>query len=349
MKLLLLGGTHFLGRHLAEIALARGHRVTVFTRGKRPLPTALVGHVEALTGDRDPRNAPGLAALEAREWDAAIDTSGYVPRVVGASAALLSERVARYVFVSSISVYAKADAPGIDEDAPLAALPDAATEDIAAHYGALKAACESEVSKTLGARATIVRPGLIVGPYDATDRFGYWPARFVHPQLLGDRGPHAVVPAPRERPIQFIDARDLAAWILDLVERDVGGTFNAVSPRGRWTFGALIDACIRAASAPPEPLEVADAKLLAFHVEPWTGLPLWLPANEPDHAGLMEASSDRAQAAGLVTRPLVETAVATAAWLAERDNANAWKSVLSDARERQIVSASRTGGGLAHT
>jgi hypothetical protein len=149
------------------------------------------------------------------------------------------------------------------------------------------------------------------------------------------------VPAPRERPIQFIDARDLAAWILDLVQQDVAGTFNAVSPRGRWSFGTLVDACMRAASTPPEPVPVSDATLAAFHVEPWSGLPLWLPANEPDHAGIMEASSDRAHGAGLITRPLEDTVRDTAAWLAGRDNDGAWKNVLSDARERQIVSASR--------
>ena len=339
MKLLLLGGTQFLGRHLAEIAIARGHRVTVFTRGRRAVPESLAGRAVALTGDRDPRNAPGLAALEPGEWDAAIDTSGYVPRVVTASARLLESRVGRYLFVSSISAYATLDVPGLDEDAPLATLDDPASEDIPAHYGALKAACEATVVRACGARATIVRPGLIVGPYDPTDRFGYWPARFVHPQLLGDRGPHAVVPEPRSLPVQLIDARDLAAWMLDLVERDAGGTFNAVSPPGRWTFGSLIDACVEVASDPPATVGVPDATLLAFHVEPWTGLPLWVPATEPDHAGMMETSTKRAENAGLRLRPLADTVRDTAAWLAGRDNANAWKHVLSDARERQLVSA----------
>lgn len=345
MNLLLLGGTHFLGRHLAELAVARGHRVTLFTRGRRPLPDPLAGKVVALIGDRDPRNAPGLAALERGSFDAAIDTSGYVPRVVTAAATLLEGRVERYLFVSSISAYARLDTPGLDEAAALATLDDPASEDVPKHYGALKAACEAAVVAAFGSRATIVRPGLIVGPFDATDRFGYWPARFVHPHLLGERGPQAVVPSPLDQPIQVIDARDLAAWLLDLVERGRDGAFNAVSPRGQWTFGSLIEACRAVAADPPVPFPVADATLLDFHVEPWTGLPLWLPASEPDLAGMSEVSTQRAQDAGLRTRPLEDTVSDTAAWLAARDNSQAWKQVLSDARERQIVSAAAAQRG----
>jgi 2'-hydroxyisoflavone reductase len=335
VRLLLLGGTQFLGRHAVEIAVARGHDVTVFTRGRRPAPAGAA----ARSGDRDPRRAPGLAALDdGGAWDAVIDTSGYVPRVVDASCALLAPRTRRYLFVSSLSVIAKPDRPGLDESAPTAALDDPATEDVPGHYGGLKAACERVVVERFAGRATVVRPGLIVGPHDATDRFGYWPARFVHPRLLGERADHAVVPAPRERPLQFVDARDLAAWMLDLVERDVGGTFNACSPAGQWTFADLVDACRAAASAPPEPAWIPEDVLVRFHVEPWTGLPLWIPATEPDAAGFMEIDCERARAAGLRTRPLAETVADTAAWLAARDNAGAWKQVLSDARERQILS-----------
>lgn len=335
MRLLLLGGAQFLGRHVVDAARSRGHDVTVFTRGRSPVPEG----ARALVGDRDPRLATGLAALESAHFDAAIDTSGFVPRVVEASATLLAPRVARYLFVSSLSVLAKVDRPGLDETAPLAALDDPESEDVAKHYGALKAACEAAVARAFGERATLVRPGLIVGPFDATDRFGYWTARFVHPHLLGDRGPHAVVPAPRERPIQLIDARDLAAWMVELCERDVGGRFNAASPALRWTFGDLVDACVAEAPAPPAPLWVAEQTLLDFHVVPWVGLPLWIPASEPDSAGFLEVNCERARAAGLRTRPLADTVRDTAAWLAGRDNEGAWKPVLSDGRERQIVSA----------
>ncbi|MEO7500795.1 MAG: NAD-dependent epimerase/dehydratase family protein [Casimicrobiaceae bacterium] len=338
MKLLVLGGTRFVGRHVVDAALARGHAVTLFTRGRSAHSWG--GRLAAaLTGDRDPHAGAGLSALEQGTWDAVIDTSGYVPRVVGASAALLAPRVGRYLFVSSVSVYADSSKPGLDEDAPPATLADSGTEDIPKHYGALKAACEVAVTARFGARATHVRPGLIVGPFDATDRFGYWVARFIHPRLLGERGPQAVVPAPRAAPIQIVDARDLADFLLGLVERDTGGTFNAVSPAGHRTMGDVVDAALDAASSPPEPAWIDDATLLAHGVEPWVGLPLWLPASEPDSAGFMAVDTRRAIAAGLATRPLDATIAAAAAWLAQRDNAGAWQHVLSADAERRILSA----------
>jgi 2'-hydroxyisoflavone reductase len=345
MRLLLLGGTQFLGRHVVETGLARGHEVTVLTRGRRTLPDELRNRVTALIGDRDPRIGSALAALGTGRWDAVIDTSGYVPRIVQASAASLAPRVARYLFVSSISVYEKLDRPGLDENATLATLETPDDEDVNKHYGPLKAACEAAVMRAFGARATLVRPGLIVGPHDPTDRFAYWPARFVHPQLLGDRGTYAVAPAPREQPLQFIDARDLASFMLDLVERDTTGTFNATSLPRQWTFGELVDSCVAAAPSPPVPLWLKDSLLLDFHVAPWIGLPLWIPASEPDSAGLHEVDVDRARGAGLSTRPLAHTVRDTAAWLLRRENVGAWRQVLSDARERQIVSAAHERSG----
>ncbi len=337
MRLLFLGGTRFLGRHAVEAALARGHEVTLFTRGKSPQPFG--DRVRALVGNRDPRVAPGLAALEAGDWDAVVDTSGYVPRVVGAAATLLAPRVGRYVFVSSLSVLARPDRPGLDESAPVAALDDPSTEDVLPNYGGLKAACETAVRDALGVRATIVRPGLIVGPFDATDRFGYWVARFVHPHLLGERPPRAVVPAPRERPVQFVDARDLAGWMVELCERDVGGTFNACSPAGEWTMGDLVDACIAASADPPVSVWVDEKTLLDFHVEPWTGLPLWIPSTAADAAGFMSVDCGRAAALGLRPRPLDATVRDTATWLAARDTAGTWGHVLSGSRERLLLSA----------
>ena len=337
MKLLVLGGTRFLGRHLVEAALTRGDDVTIFTRGRLPVPWR--DRVTALAGDRDPRIAPGLAALEPGTWDAAIDCSGYVPRVVEAGARLLASRVARYVFVSSMSVYAKTERPNMDERTPVAELADPATEQVMEHYGALKAACEAVVGRIFGARATQVRPGLIVGPFDATDRFGYWVARFVHPRLLGERPARAVVPGPPERPMQFIDARDLAAWLRDLAADDVAGTFNACSPAGGWSMGDLVDALVAASPSPPEPAWIDDATLVAHRVEPWVGLPLWLPPSEPDSAGFMAMDCTRAARAGLATRPLRQTIADTAGWLATRDNAGAWKHVLPADAERALLNA----------
>ncbi len=341
MRLLVLGGTRFLGRHFVDAALARDHAVTLFTRGRGANPWG--GRVVALTGDRDPRVGAGLAALRGGEWDAVVDTSGYVPRVVGAAAELLAPRVCRYLFVSSVSVYADSSRPGLAEDAAVATLDDPATEDVLPHYGALKAACEAVVTARFGGRATLLRPGLIVGPFDATDRFGYWVARFVHPQLLGDRAPRAVVPAPQDAPLQVVDARDLAVWMLDLLVRDAGGTFNAISPAGRWTMRDLVDALLAASPAPPAPAWIDGATLEAHGVAPWTGLPLWLPASEPDSAGFMAIDTRKAMAAGLATRPLADTIAATAAWLAQRDNAGAWKHVLDAVREREILAAATPG------
>jgi 2'-hydroxyisoflavone reductase len=264
--------------------------------------------------------------------------------VVAAGSDALARRVGRYLFVSSLSVYARPDRPGLDENAPLAVLDDPATEDVLPNYGALKAACEAAVTARFGLRTTIVRPGLIVGPYDATDRFGYWVARFRHPELLGDdRGPDAVAPGPPERPIQVIDARDLAAWMLDLLETDRGGTFNACSNRGHWTMRDLVDALRSAVPPGPQSAWTDDATLLAQGVEPWVGLPLWIPASDPESAAFMEFDCTRAADAGLVPRPLTSTIDDTAAWLAARDNAGAWKHVLSAERERAVVAAQARG------
>lgn len=342
MKLLVLGGTRFLGRHIVDCARARGDDVTVFTRGRQPVPWP---NVEARVGDRDPQIGAGLAALADARRDAVIDCSGYVPRVVEAGARLLASRVERYVFVSSMSVYSSTARPDLDERTPLATLDDPSTEAVMAHYGALKAACEAAVARVYGGRATHVRPGLIVGPFDATDRFGYWVARFVHPALLGDRPREAVVPAPASRPVQFVDARDLARWLVDLASRDIGGAFNACSPAFHWRMRDLVDALTAAASAPPAPAWIDDEALVRAGVTPWTALPLWLPPSEADSGGFMAMNCDRARDAGLAIRPLAATIADTAAWLAARDNAGAWGHVLGAKAERAILES--RGGATA--
>lgn len=340
MKLLVLGGTQFLGRHVVDAALARRCDVTIFTRGRTPVPWGSA--VERRAGNRDPDIAPGLGALAQGTWDAVIDTSGYLPRCVGGVAQLLDGRVSHYLFVSSLSAYADNSVAGQDENARVEALADPASEDIAAHYGPLKAACEQQVLSAFAERATIVRPGLIVGPHDPTDRFSYWVARFLHPAILGERGVDAVVPAPPSRRVQFIDARDLAEWMLDLAAARVSGTFNACSPPGRWTFGNLVEALTREKrgdSAAVAPAWIADAKLLAHGVEPWTELPLWLPESDPSTAGFMSFSSGKAMGYGLRFRALESTIADTADWLTRRDNALAWRSVLSAQKEDALLQA----------
>ena len=234
MRLLVLGGTRFLGRHFVDLALARGDDVTVFTRGKQP--NHWPGRVTALEGNRDQANSPGLRALEEGTWDAVVDTSGYVPRVVRQSAELLAPRIGRYLFVSSISVFTDASRPGLTEKDPVGLLDDPKTEEIGKYYGPLKAACERVVSDVYGYRALNVRPGLIVGPHDPTDRFGYWVARFAQPALLGERAAEAVVPNPPSRPIQLIDARDLAGLLLELLDKGLEGSHIASSPAGHLSF-----------------------------------------------------------------------------------------------------------------
>jgi 2'-hydroxyisoflavone reductase len=339
MRILFLGGTKFLGRHAVDAALARGHAVTVFTRGRTPNHWG--DAVEMRVGDRDPAKPPGLDALREGRWDAVIDTSGYVPRIVQASAELLEGRVAQYLFVSSISVYASGGGANQDESAPVGTLDDPATEDVAKFYGPLKAACEDRVRAAFGDGAVIVRPGLIVGPHDSSDRFGYWVARFRHPALLGDRPASAVVPAPPEAWMQFIDARDLAEWMIVLLEAKAAGTYNACSPVRHWTMQAVVDA-LRAKGAAPPAAWIDEALLLEHKVEPWTGLPMWIPSTFADEAGFMEFDCRKAQAAGLRTRPLSEIVDATAQWLAARDNAGAWKAVLTAEGEREILAYAAT-------
>jgi len=340
MRLLVLGGTRFLGRHFVDLALARGDDVTVFTRGKQP--NHWPGRVTALEGNRDQANSPGLRALEEGTWDAVVDTSGYVPRVVRQSAELLAPRIGRYLFVSSISVFTDASRPGLTEKDPVGLLDDPKTEEIGKYYGPLKAACERVVSDVYGYRALNVRPGLIVGPHDPTDRFGYWVARFAQPALLGERAAEAVVPNPPSRPIQLIDARDLAAFMLELLDKGLEGTHNATSPAGQWTMGAMIDAlCEFGGAAAPAPRWIDEEILIEHKVDPWTGLPLWIPLSFADEAGFMQIDCTKAERAGLRTRPLRDTIRDTAAWLAQRDNAGAWRDAIGADREREVLDAAR--------
>src|SRR5436190_21489808 len=227
MKLLVLGGTVFLGRHVVAEALAAGHDVTMFTRGRTN--PELFPDAEHLHGDRD----GNLWALEGREWDGVIDTSGFVPRVVRQSGELLRDAVRRYVFVSSISVYADFGSPP-DERAPTGELDDPDSENVEEHYGPLKAACERVLDELYGDRATHIRAGLIAGPHDPTDRFTYWPVRIAE-------GGDVLVPDTPERLVQFVDARDLARWMLDLAASGAGGAMNATGPAQPTTMVQVVD------------------------------------------------------------------------------------------------------------
>ena len=198
---------------------------------------------------------------------------------------------------------------------------------------------EDRVVASYGARATVIRPGLIVGPYDPTDRFSYWVARFTQPGSLGERDAEAAVPAPPERPIQLIDARDLAQWMVSLAERDVAGTYNAISPPRRFTMGALVDALATHGASDgttPEPVWIDDEVLRNAGIEPWTELPLWLPDDDPQFAGFYLADDARASETGLAVRPLLATVAETSAWLGGRWRPDAWQRTLSVERERRL-------------
>jgi 2'-hydroxyisoflavone reductase len=329
MRLLILGGTVFLGRHLVHLATSAGHRVTTFTRGEHPAP--LPEGVEQLRGNRD----SDLSALYGRQWDAVIDTSGYFPREIVASMEVLAGAVGHYTFISSISAYADFAPIGLTEEAPLATLADPTVEQITGEtYGGLKALCEQAVVAAMPGRALVIRPGLIVGPYDPSDRFTYWPHRLA-------AGGAVLAPGRPERAVQFIDARDLATWALSLAERQVTGVYHATGPAAPLAFGRLLEACQEAGAADARITWVADAFLEARGVEPWSELPLWIPESDASHAGFEQVDCSRALGAGLSFRPLEETVRDTLAWAATRPADRAWRAGLTREREAELLAVWR--------
>ena len=330
LRILVLGGTRFIGLHMAEYATQRGHALTFFNRGKTH--TDRFPGIERIRGDRN----GDIGGLAGRKWDAVIDNSGYVPRQVSASAGLLEPNVSHYVFVSSVSVYPDFSTPR-DEDSAVARLADESIEKVDNDtYGPLKALCERAALGVFGpGRTTLIRPGLIVGPDDNTDRFTWWPARAA-------RGGAMLAPGtPRDR-IQVIDVRDLARFTLHTIEQGTGGTFNLVSPPGRFTMGELIDESIRAArrlakpAVPPSAVWVPPAFLEAQKIEPWSDLPVWLPASG-ESAAFADTSAARALAAGLVVRPLRDTVVDTLAWHLKRPAAEQDKLKAGLATDRELA------------
>jgi 2'-hydroxyisoflavone reductase len=323
-RILILGGTGFLGPAIVDAALARGHGVTLFNRGRTN--PGRFPDLETLLGDRDGR----LDALAGRTWDAVVDTSGYVPRIVRLSAERLKDAVRHYVFVSTVSVhpgFGESDA-AIDENTPVGTLADPSVEKVTgATYGPLKALCEAEAERAFPGRATNVRPGLIVGPGDPTDRFTYWPARL-------RRGGDVLAPGDGTTEVQVIDVRDLGAWIVHVVEARVFGVYHAVGFDERVSFAELL-ACAAAAIGTPCTLRwVPEERLLAEGVRPFADLPLWLPKGRLAHV-----ANARARAAGLAFRPLAETAKDTADWVAEGRGDLPWRAGLPAEREAALLAS----------
>jgi 2'-hydroxyisoflavone reductase len=334
MRILVLGGTRFLGRAFVDAALAGGHDVTLYNRGESA--PGLFPRVRTLRGDRD----GGLGPLAGEAFDAVLDTCGYVPRIVRASAELLAPSVRRYVFVSSISVYAGELAVGQDESAPVATIADPTIEAITPEtYGALKALCEREVERALPNRTLVVRPGLIVGPHDATDRFTYWPLRVA-------RGGDVLAPNGPGYRTQFVDVRDLAGWILRIVEGGATGVFNATGPSEPLPLGTLLATCREVAGSDARPVWVDEAFLLQHGVEPWSEVPLWIPGDEGVGGNSFDVG--KALAAGLTFRPLAETVADTLAWARGRPADTAPRAGLEPEREAELLRAWRARPGSQH-
>jgi 2'-hydroxyisoflavone reductase len=292
VEVLILGGTRFLGRHLAEEALERGHRVTLFNRGQSD--PGLFSEVEELWGER----GGDLSPLRGRTWDAAIDTSGYLPREVRHSAELLAGSVGHYTFVSSISVYESFAHTGTDEDAPVLEPPDPEPEDLDWElYGGLKVGCERAAEAAMPGRVLVVRPGMIVGPHDYTDRFPYWRRRVAE-------GGEVLAPGDPEEQVQLIDARDLAAWMLRMAEEGHTGVYNATGPEHRLTMRGMLEGIREATGSDARFAWASEEFLLAAGVKPWEEMPFWVPR---EMAGILAVDVGRAVEAGLVFRPLGET------------------------------------------
>jgi 2'-hydroxyisoflavone reductase len=315
--MLVLGGTRFLGRAIVDAALAAGHEVTLFNRGLTN-PT-LYPRLETVIGDR----STDLSGLRGRGFDAVFDVAGYAPEDVRLSATALAGSVGRYVFVSTVSVYADQSVPQVEGAELLELTGTTAPDDL---YGARKAACEQSVQEVYGDRAFLPRPGLIVGPHDPTDRFAYWPRRLV-------RGGIVLAPGDPGDPTQFIDVRELATWIVAGTAASLAGVFNAT---GRpLPIGVLLETCREVTGAAAELLWVNSDRLLAAGVNPWMGIPLWIAAPGWEAANLVETG--RAQAAGLATRPVAETVADTLAWDLARGGPQPGREGLSTQDEERLL------------
>lgn len=315
MRVLVLGGTRFVGRAVTDAALGRGDDVTLFNRG-RTNPGLYPG-LETITGDR----AGDLSVLARRDWDVVVDVAAYDPAVVANSVAALAGRAGRYVFVSTASVYADHSGRQTEGD-PVLALHDGTPGDDL--YGARKAASEEIVTAAFGDRALIARAGLIVGPHDPADRFGYWLRRIA-------RGGRVLAPGDPHDPVQFVDVRDLAGWLAHGWHTGVGGVFNVAGKQ--LPFGDLLNACLAATDSGATLAWMPSAQLHAAGVEPWMGVPLWI--GDPSWAGANDLDIAAALAAGLTFRPTAETIRDTLAWDLARGGPAEWG--LSQAEEKRLL------------
>lgn len=324
MKILVLGGTAFVGRGFVEAALTRGHEVTLFNRGQRN--PGLFSELEQIHGDR----AVDISGLAGRKWDAVFDSSGYFPRVVGMSASLLADSVEQYLFISSVAVIKNAEPVDQTEDTALAELDGPVVEEITGEsYGPLKVLCERAVQETFGDRALIVRPGLIVGPNDHTDRFSYWPIRM-------RRGGKALVPDLKDQPVQIIDVRDLCEWCVRLLETKATGAYFATGPASPLRAEDMFRESAAQTSA--ELVWVSPEFLDEQKVQPWSDLPLIISFDGSSH-GMLQIDISKAIKAGLTFRPLAKTVRDIVAWNETRGSDYVLKAGLTAEREAELLTA----------
>jgi 2'-hydroxyisoflavone reductase len=337
LRILILGGTGFTGPFQVSYALSRGHKVTVFNRGKTH-PGELPKEAEQLLGDRNGK----LDALKGRQWDVVIDIPTTLPVWVRDAAQVLQGNVGRYVFISTISVYSDNSKPGMDETGPLAkyegadAMKETRETLIAskfALYGPLKVRSEQEAEKWFPGKSLIIRPGLIVGPGDESDRFTYWPVRL-------DRGGEVMAPGAPSDPVQFIDARDLAEWTIRMVEQGATGTFNATGPKSKLGIGEMLDG-IKKATSSTSTFTWVDADFLAAQkVSPWSDMPVWVPPRG-DSAGFAVINIKRALDKGLTFRSVPDTARATLDWFKKQtpERQAKLRAGITAERETEVLAA----------
>ncbi|MBK9924068.1 MAG: SDR family oxidoreductase [Anaerolineales bacterium] len=326
MNILVLGGTRFLGRHIVNSALARGHQITLFNRGKSN--PNLFPNIEVILGDRE----HDIDKLSDRAWDAVIDTCGYVPRIVHESAVGLERSVGRYVFISSISVYPDSilSKIGIDESDPVGKLEDETVEEITGEtYGPLKALCEKLVFDMYGDRGLVVRPGLVVGPNDISDRFTYWPVRIA-------KGRDVLAPEKPDVPVQIIDVRDLSDFVIKLIETEATGIYNATGPEYELTLGAMLETCKQISGSDANFKWASVEFLKQNNVAEWSDMPVWIPNNE-ESQGFSRMNVSKGIKAGLKFRPLEDTVRDTLAWANTRPADHEWRAGLRSEREQELL------------
>lgn len=319
MKILVIGGTRFVGRTLVETALKQGHTLTLFNRGKSN--PVLFPDVEKIRGDRD----NDLELLKGRNWDIAVDTCGYFPRVVGKSVDMLKDSVDRYIFVSTLNVYADFSKPDIDENYPLGRIEDETVEKVTGEsYGPLKVLCENAVKERFPDRSIVLRCGLIVGPYDPTDRFTYWPVRI-------NQGGEVLVPSPPDMQVQFIDARDLADFILRSSAERESGVYNTTGPAKRLSMQEFFDVCVAETVNKTSLTWVSEEFIISNDVG---HIPMWTPT---DWRGIFAANCTKAINKGLRFRPISETVRDTLAWHATLPADYEMKVGLRPQKEKELL------------